>query len=172
MKGRLELALLGNVEIHRDGIPVAGLTSSKAQALLCFLAVTGRPHLRPALAGLLWGEMPEENARGNLRKALTNLRQSLAPHLQISRQAVAFNQDSPYSLDVELFLARVGDAEAVIQDLQGAVELYRGDFLERFYVRQAPAFEEWVLAQQTRLRELAVQALHTLAVHHTRQGQA
>ena len=28
----------------------------------------------------------------------------------------------------------------------------------------------WVLAQRARLRDLALQALHTLAVHHTRSG--
>ena len=52
------------------------------------------------------------------------------------------------------------------------MELYRGDLLEGFYVRQAPAFEEWVLAQRVRLRDLALDALHTLAVHHTRRGPA
>jgi DNA-binding SARP family transcriptional activator/tetratricopeptide (TPR) repeat protein len=174
MKGELQLALLGNLEIYRDGVPLTGLRSSKAQALLCFLAMTGRPHLRPTLAGLLWGELPEVNARGNLRKAVADLRRLLAPHLQISRQAIAFDRDSPYWLDVERFEAKVGGAatEVAIGELQEAVELYRGDFLEGFYVRQAPAFEEWMLAQQARLRELAEQALHTLVVHHTRQGEA
>jgi DNA-binding SARP family transcriptional activator len=53
MPKKLELALLGNVEIRRDGLPVTDFKSSKAQALLCYLAVTGQPHTRPALAGLL-----------------------------------------------------------------------------------------------------------------------
>jgi DNA-binding SARP family transcriptional activator len=53
MAEELQLVLLGNPTIRRDGVALAGLTSAKAQALLSYLAVTGRPHLRPALAGLL-----------------------------------------------------------------------------------------------------------------------
>jgi ABC-type oligopeptide transport system substrate-binding subunit/DNA-binding SARP family transcriptional activator len=171
MSGELQLALLGNVEVRRAGVPVT-FSSSKAMALLCYLAVTGRPHARPALAGLLWGELPEANARNNLRKALTHLRKWIAPHLSITRQSVAFNPALPYRLDVQHFEAGVRGAspEADIERLQAAVELYQGDFLEGFYVRQALAFEEWTLAQRARLRELALDALHTLAVHHTRRG--
>ena len=55
MTKKLELALLGNLEIRQGGVPVTDFESSKAQALLCYLAVTGHPHTRPALAGLLWG---------------------------------------------------------------------------------------------------------------------
>jgi predicted ATPase len=51
------------------------------------------------------------------------------------------------------------------------VALYRGDFLEGFYVRDAPTFEEWVLVQGTRLRELALQALHRLSKHYAEQGE-
>jgi ABC-type oligopeptide transport system substrate-binding subunit/DNA-binding SARP family transcriptional activator len=159
--------------VRRAGVPVT-FSSSKALALLCYLAVTGRPHARPALAVLLWGDFPEANARNNLRKALAHLRQWVGPHLSITRQAVAFNREPPYWLDVEVFEAGVRGAssETDVERLQEAVELYQGDFLEGFYVRQALAYEEWVLAERARLRELALDALHTLAVHHTRRGEA
>jgi DNA-binding SARP family transcriptional activator len=179
MSKKLELALLGNIEVRQDGVPVAGFRSSKAQALLAYLAVTGRPHLRPALAGLLWGEMPEAAARRNLTQALSNLRRVVGSYLEVSRQAIAFNRQASYWLDVELFLAQAGEtaaehasARADITRLEAAVALYSGDFLEGFYVRDAPAFEEWMLAQRARLRELALQGLHTLADHYARQGEA
>ncbi|MEI2692113.1 MAG: hypothetical protein V9H69_21370 [Anaerolineae bacterium] len=68
--------------------------SSKVPALLAYLAVTGRPHQRDALAGLLWGEMPDAAAANNLRQALSNLRKLFEPHLLITRDTVAFNRDS------------------------------------------------------------------------------
>jgi DNA-binding SARP family transcriptional activator len=169
MVEQLDLALLGTVEIRQGGIPLAGFRSRKVLALLCYLAVTARPHLRPTLAGLLWGELPEANARSNLRKALANLRQLVAPHLRITRHEVTFDRECPYWLDVESF-EQVASTGTDIAQLQDAVELYRGDFLEGLYVRRARAFEEWVLARRARLRELALDALHTLAVHHTRRG--
>jgi DNA-binding SARP family transcriptional activator len=81
---------------------------------------------------------------------------------------VAFKRDSPYWLDVERFEALA--AGAGVEGLRQAVELYRGDFLEGFYVRDAPEFEGWVLARRARLRELAMGALHRLAIHFTQQG--
>ena len=169
MTEQLQLLLLGNLQVRRAGAQVTGFRSSKVKALLCYLAVTGRPHLRPILAGLLWGDAPEANARSSLSKALTNLRQVVPGLLISTRQEVAFNRESPYWLDVEAFGEGVSPGMN-IERLQDAVELYRGDFLEGFHVRQAPAFEEWALTQRTRLRELALQALHTLAAYHTQRG--
>lgn len=70
--------------------------------------------------------------------------------------------------EVEIFESDI--AHNSIDALQAAIALYRGDFLDGFYVRGAPEFESWVLAQQARLRELAIQALHTLATHFAGQG--
>jgi DNA-binding SARP family transcriptional activator len=172
MAEELHLALLGHLEILRSGLAVTGFTSNKVQALLCYLAVTGRPHLRPALAGLLWGELPEASAHNNLRKALSILHRLVGPYLDIRRDSVAFNRTSAYWLDVEAFEDGVGCSTGKngVEPLEKAVALYRDDFLAGFYVHNAPAFEEWALAERARLRMLALEALHTLAVHYSRLG--
>ncbi|MCP4289578.1 MAG: AAA family ATPase [Gammaproteobacteria bacterium] len=168
----LRLTLLGHPTFSLDEEQITNFRYSKAQALLCYLAVTGRTHARSALVGLLWGNLPEAKARTNLRRILTTLRRRVDSHLLITRQTVAFNQDSPYWLDVAEFEARVGNAatESDITRLSEGIALYQGDFLEGFYVTKAPEFEEWLLAEQGRLRELALQGLHTLATHFTEQG--
>src|SRR3990170_2143724 len=100
MVKELRLALLGGLQITRGETPLMGFVSSKAQALLCSPAATGRPHSRAELAGLLWGEMSEAGAAANFRKALSNLKQLAPHHLVITRQTIAFNRESPYWLDV------------------------------------------------------------------------
>jgi DNA-binding SARP family transcriptional activator/predicted ATPase len=164
----LTLRLLGKPQITYAGKPVTGFISAKAQALVFYLAVTARPHTRESLAGLLWGEMPEAQAAKNLRNALSNLRALVGSQLLISRDQVAFDRDSPYWLDAEVFLSALsGDlAKKDLTTLHRAVELYQGDFLEGFYVTDALAFEEWMLARRSLLNGLMVQALHTLVVKH------
>jgi predicted ATPase/tetratricopeptide (TPR) repeat protein len=78
---------------------------------------------------------------------------------------VAFKPECDCWIDVAAFESRVGDASSTtdIRHLKQAVELYRGDFLTGFYVLHAPDFEAWMFAEQARLRELAIQAFHTLA---------
>lgn len=166
MAAKLELSLLGPPTITLNGEPVGGLRYSKAQALLYYLAVTGRPHSREALAALLWGDLPEDAARTNLRTVLSKLRALLGPYLVITRQTLSFNRESPYSLDVEQFVAYLRNPDPSAQDLKAATQLYRGDLLAGFSVHDAPGFEEWLAVQRDWLQGLVLQALHGLASHH------
>ncbi|MEZ4767395.1 MAG: BTAD domain-containing putative transcriptional regulator [Caldilineales bacterium] len=164
----LEIRALGGLQVSNDGAAVTGFVSSKVAALLAYLAVSGRPHQREALAGLLWGEMPDAAAANNLRQALTNLRKLAEPHVHITRDSVAFNRTAPYALDVETFrdLLRLSGGQPSGQRiglLRQALTLYQGDFLEGFYVRDAPDYEDWALLQRVQLRELALRGWDTLA---------
>jgi DNA-binding SARP family transcriptional activator/predicted ATPase len=175
MKQPLRFSLLGGINITLGGEPVTGFVSSKAQALLCYLAVSGRSHTREALAGMFWGNVPEADSRASLRQALSNLRKLIGAHLVITRQTAVFNQDSPHWLDVVAFEALLQDGrkadEAAINALQQAVSLYQGDFLAGFYIDDCPAFEEWLLNRQERLQQLALQAWQQLVTYHTRRGE-
>ncbi|RMF27061.1 MAG: hypothetical protein D6759_18385, partial [Chloroflexi bacterium] len=186
------------MQLFQGDTPLGDSLPAKAQALLCYLAVTGRPHFRPALAGLLWSEKPEAKALMSLRQALTTLRRHFAPHLIITRQTVAFNREAPYWLDVEAFEELVSPrgagapswavirwdhrgwepggehprlSPARLSALRKAMDLYRGDFLEGFHVRGAPAFEEWLVLERERLQAQARLALHALAAHYVSQGE-
>ena len=169
----LQVSVLGALAITRDKRPVTGFASAKVQALLCYLALTARPHSRDTLIGLLWSEISDADARTSLRQALTNLRRLVGDHLSIDRETVAFDRSSSYSLDAEQF-SRTGDwrleigdwTPALISNLQSAIELYRGDLLEGFFVRDAPEFEEWLLTQRERFRQQALQVFHTLVAYH------
>jgi predicted ATPase/DNA-binding SARP family transcriptional activator len=164
---KLELSLLGTATVNLHGERVSGQVPAKSQALLYYLAVTGRQHSREKLAGLLWGDKPEARANASLRKSLSGLRKLFGDSLVITRQTVALNQASDYWLDVKAFetaLAEHGTDSEGLQLLAEALDLYRGEFLEGFSVQQAIAFEEWVLSEQERLRQSAIQALHRLSL--------
>ncbi|MCL4296543.1 MAG: tetratricopeptide repeat protein [Anaerolineae bacterium] len=172
----LQLHLLGKPEVLLNNRPVTEFETNKAQALLYYLAVTGCAHSREVLADLLWGDMGEATAKRNLTKALSNLRHLLEPYLLVDRQSIAFNQAQPYELDVTIFQASIeasmllesGPSEE-LSPLRKAVNLYRGDFLEGFHVREALAFEEWHLSQREQLRETMLQGLDLLVKRYTNQ---
>ena len=161
---KLEMMFLGGLQLSQDGTSLVDFSSEKGKALLCYLAVTGQPHSRASLAGLLWPESLEANARASLRKVLTEIRTKAPPCLNSTRQTVAIDPDASTWVDVIQFERSVTVA-ADIDGLQEAVALYQGDFLERFLLPDAPAFDRWALRQRARLRQMAVEALHTLATH-------
>ena len=165
----LQMSLLGPLQLKIDDTALVSLVSGKAQALLCYLVVNGRSHSRQALAGLLWGDLPEADARRNLRGVLMKLRQELAPYLDISHQAIGFNWASSYRIDIVEFRNKIENSD--IATLEQALSLYRGEFLEDFYVRDAPDFEAWVGHQRTNYHQLVIKAYDLVISHYLQNAQ-
>ena len=177
----LKIHLLGGLQIARADAPITDFISNKVAALLAYLAVTRRAHSRDKLASLLWGEMSDADAKNNLRQALTNLRRVADDCLTITRDSIEFTGNcfldstkfesgikNASSLNLEPLDQTQGKPASVI--LTDSLTLYRGDFLEGFYIRDTPNFEDWMLVERARLRELALQSLHTLTQFHTQRG--
>lgn len=186
---QLSLALLGPAHVALDGQPVTGFDYAKVRALLFYLAVEHHhAHRRDALAELLWPDQPPQVARNSLRQALATLRRAIHDHeasppfLLITRETLQFNAASNYTLDVQTFAelvaahARHAHAPADarpdwIEQLQTAVRLYRGPFLDGAVPRDSAAFEEWVLLRREWFERHALDALAYLADYYEAHGE-
>jgi DNA-binding SARP family transcriptional activator len=124
------------------------------------------------LASLLWGNAIETTARTSLRQTLYALRRSLRhaepQPLRSDGDTVSLCCDS-VAVDVAEFEQRV--AEGTPLALAEAAALYQGGLLEGLTV-QEPPFEDWLLGQRERLRELALGALARLLAHQRASGAA
>jgi DNA-binding SARP family transcriptional activator len=175
---RLSLSLLGPFQAALDGEPVAAFESNKVRALLTYLAVEAdRPHSREKLAGLLWPERSDQDASANLRYALSNLRAAIGdrkaslPFLLVSRQTIQFNRASDAWVDVAVFAELLASPAPSLSDLEQAVDLYRGEFLEGFFVGDGVAFEEWTLLKREQLGRQMRAALYRLAAMYEQRGE-
>jgi DNA-binding SARP family transcriptional activator len=166
----LRLTLLGGIGMSAGDTPVTGFISAKAQALVCYLALTGRTHARQAVAALFWQDLPEAAAATNLRVVLANLKRLLGDALLVTRQTLAVNPASRLWVDAVDFGELTAPTHADPLLLQRADSLYQGDLLDGFVVRNAPAFDEWVLGQRELLRQRALRMLRLLAAHHAEQA--
>ena len=162
--------MLGGMEMLRAETPLTGFVSAKAQALVCYLALTQRSHARSTLATLFWQDLSESAAATNLRVVLANLKRILGPSLIITRQTLGFNPLNAPWVDAVAFCELADPTQADPLLLQQADALYVGDFLAGFIVRNAPAFDEWVLGQREMLRQRAIRMLRLLALHHVERG--
>jgi DNA-binding SARP family transcriptional activator len=168
----LHLNLLGGFQAQMDdGRPLV-LVRKKAQALLAYIAVEpAQAHLRDKLAALLWGNSSDQRARHSLRQALFAIKRAIPAAvgtllLFLDTEAVAVERRN-VRLDVAAFEQLVADGSS--EALARAAALYRGDFLEGLGV-QEPRFEEWLVAQRERLRELALDALAKLLAQQSGAG--
>ena len=166
---RVRLALLGGFQVRVDQGQPENFPSGKVQALLAFLALPpGRAHARDTLATLLWGGLGEVKARASLRQALFMVRKALPalPILVIEGDSVALD---PAIVEVDLVRFERRVADGTPPALEEATALYQGDLLAGLAVSE-PAFEEWLLTERERLRELAIEALAKLLAHHRQVG--
>lgn len=184
----LALSVLGKFQVWIDDVPVSSFESDKVRALLAYLAVEAdQAHRRETLVGLLWPDCPEGDARHNLSQALFNLRLALGdhtakpPYLLITRDAIQFNRASDYSLDLDQFNGYFGDwgknwsqeridASPLLTQLEAMARLYRGEFLQQFFLDDSAEFEAWVLVQRETFHQRAMNVLTTLVNEYEQQA--
>lgn len=167
MAYELQLLLLGRPQIIQDGSPL--FIFHKAQALFYYLAVTGRSHQRSSLLNFLWGHIPENNRKNNLRVTLSYLRKNLGDYLMVNRHTVSFNPPASCWIDVEELKTVLQSSPKTIERLQEVVKLYQGPFLEGFQVPEEKEYEAWVAITRRKIQELVIQAMHTLALRYQEQ---
>ncbi len=128
---------------------------AKVLALLTYLVLEPGPHSREELAGLLWGESPEPEARASLRQAIKHLRDCFGEIVSCNRLVIELSQ--PVRCDVKDFRARV------TEEPQRALSADIPRFLAGFSIRHAPQFDDWVAATRRELLQQYEYALGTLA---------
>ncbi|PID86621.1 MAG: hypothetical protein CSB13_03600 [Chloroflexi bacterium] len=161
------LRFFGGLALSLGEQDLTRLLSVKARGLICYLALTGRPQSRLALAGMFWGEKPEADALRSLRVDLTKMRKYIAPYIEVSRQTLAFSAKELCWIDTDAFnhylmLAKNVDGSAARTHLRGVANLYVGDFLEGYQAGDAYGFEEWMMVQREGFRAQALSSLEKL----------
>lgn len=178
---RLVLHGLGAFKATLDAVDLTAFSTDKVRALLIYLALeTAQPHRRELLASLFWPEMPQSTALTNLRLALHRLRQTFdevvpdasATLLISTRQTLQLNA-AFVTVDVASFQTLLAacaghghqalhTCDECLARLAQAVELYQGELLAGFGVKDAPAFEEWLLLRRETLHQQVLASLHRL----------
>jgi DNA-binding SARP family transcriptional activator len=126
----------------------------RRMALLTLLgSSTSESFSRDRLVGLLWPESDERTARHLLADSVYVLRRALGAG------AIATSGDelrlSPQGVRVDITEFRHALAAERWAD---ALALYRGDFLDGFFVRNASEFERWASSERARLHADAIRA--------------
>jgi adenylate cyclase len=162
---QLKITLFGGLAIQHRSKPVQGLSTHKVEALLVYLACKRQEVSREELATLFWEDQSQEKALASLRVALTNLRKHLEAYLTVSRSALGIPPGVDVWLDVQQF-----DQHMHLGEYEQAIALYRGDFLQGFYLRDSTLFEDWVRQERERYRKQYESGLHILVDDSLQNG--
>jgi DNA-binding SARP family transcriptional activator len=162
----LSLKLFGDVKLMRGPNGEIALPR-KTRMLLAYLASDGgNPIPRDKLAGLIWHDRAEEQARHSLRQCLFTFAKSIgddaAPLVDADRNHVSLNT-SIVEVDTWRFERLL--AENTPDAMRQAVALHTGDFAAGVSFDDE-TLDTWCAAERTRFRELCYETLARLSSHY------
>ena len=179
----LQARLFGHFELLCDGEVVYLGRNGKALAILKYLlAQRTRPVSQDHLMGWLWPESNLKKARWSLNSAIHGLRKLLSGCSSSAPVNYILLEEGYYRLspavevatDVDEFdtryeqgrrLERAGRPEEAAAEYEGAVELYRDDYLVE------DLYEDWTMVERERLANAYADMLDRLAIHYMESGQ-
>ncbi len=172
----LTVNMLGPVEIQRD--PTRALAADawptrRARDILCF--IISRRHRRASkdtIIDTFWGETDFDVVEKNFHPTISHIRKALNSNQPLKQNFVLYrdgdyqlNTEFSYRIDIEEFDRLVSEGESArrarkfeecVKAYEGALALYRGEFMQGSY-------EPWVEDQRTYYREQYLRLLEALA---------
>lgn len=152
---RLTVSLLHSFQLVCDGEPVDLPVST--QRLVAFLALHDHPLLRVYVAGALWLESSEERAAASLRSSLWRLNQPGLKVVDGVNGRLGLAQGVEVDLRSSTALAHgFLDGTPSIEDARRDTAALSGDVLPDWY-------DDWIVMERERFRQLRLHALEALA---------
>ncbi|SFT86058.1 DNA-binding transcriptional activator of the SARP family [Geodermatophilus amargosae] len=155
--GGFELDLVGRGRSTADDLPRA------VQRLVAHLCLSTRA-TRTATAGHLWPDVPEDHAHGSLRSALWRLNKAAPGLVEVSGSALHLAADVRVDVRDLGAWARRAMAPTGVEDVVLPDAALLGDLLPGWY-------DDWVLLERERLRQVRMQALEAVAARLASLGR-
>jgi PAS domain S-box-containing protein len=165
MEARTQVKALGGLAIVAADGSDRRLPTRKARALAVYLAVHAGQRLpRTKLATLLWADEREASARHSLRQALSSIRAVFGADAVLADEEWVSCRPGVIAVDAIEFEQRTDGG--TLEAIEEAAQIYCGDFLEGQEIGE-PAFDEWLLVERERLKDVARRNLGQLLVRRT-----
>lgn len=163
-RAKPSLSLLGGFELRLDGRPLH--TPLSAQRVVAFLALNPGRVSRTFVAGHLWTFASEERAAGALRTALWRLRRPASMLVQSEGPWLSLGPDVEVDVADSSRLARglLDDADTAIARTAFAGLRDAAELLPDWY-------DDWVLIDRERFRQLRLHALERLCLDFSAEGR-
>lgn len=166
----LRLEFFGGLTVTDRNGDRCNVRAARARALLAYLALAPRgAFARSHVAGLLWPDVSEEEARHSLRQCLSLTRQALGAEAD----ALTFDRDrvglKPGAFESDVACFRRLAASSQPEDWTRASILCAGELLAGIDLAGTP-FDEWLAAQREDVNQEAISVLARVARTQSASG--
>ena len=158
----VELHLLNSFGVVRDGLSVE--IPIGAQRLVAFVTLLGRPVRREYVAGTLWPDTSDERAAANLRSTLWRIQSQVRGLIVASDGCLRLGPEVWVDLRLAEELTHRVLEQTSLADDPGELALLAADLLPDWY-------DEWLLFERERFRQLRLSALEQLCDRRAAAGR-
>lgn len=163
-RNRLRLSLLEGFSLTQSGRPLQ--LPMGTQRLICFVALHDGPLQRIFVAGSLWPDTTERHAAANLRSALWRLSQpGPTPVLIATAKTLALAQT------VWVDAREASEAARILQARKSTDATRLPPFTRFTKDLLLDWYEDWVIIERERFRQVRLHALENLSTIHRRAGR-
>lgn len=164
MQKQLEINVIGQMTVQRNGVAVPLISSRKTRALLAYLAITGQPQRREHLCEMFFDNT--NDPRGALRWSLSKLRLLLkeggVSQLIGDQDTVTIDMQD-VTLDCDVVRAIHDDPKPTAEQLRHAATLLAQKPLASLELPRAEDYQIWLLGEREELQSLRGGIIRKLA---------
>lgn len=148
---------MDTIKVNLFNIPTVYLNDKKisfplrkAEALFYYLIVNNKA-TRDELVGLLWADFNEKKAKKNLRNTMYKIRKTFGTDIILSsyKRVICINPEIKIIKDIDIFM----------EDRQKDIEVYTGEFLKGFYIKDAENFISWMMNKRDYYKDIYMKKL-------------
>lgn len=176
---KLEIYLLGRIDILWQGQSILDKLSHKSIGILSYISGDrDKAYSRNKIANIFWDSSDSSSSRYNLRYNIWSLRKifkSTEGKLDLfisDKENIRLNEEFDVYIDAEDFQKRIEkNLENSIEELEKIKNLYKGEFLEGFYIKDSSQFNDWVFYEREKFQRNYIKVLSKLQNHYKSQGK-
>lgn len=164
----IRLRVLGPLDLRDDeGTEYRNVLAQPKRLALLVTLVVGPPGFRrrDSLHALLWPDLDQSHARSALNQAVHFLRRELGGSVGAGIMSRGADEIGIDTSSVWCDAMEFGD-HIEAGRFQEALNLYRGNLLEGFFVEQGGTFEQWLERERDLLRAAAAKAARAAVGRH------
>lgn len=145
----INFKLFGNPTITENGKEIY-LPPGKVSALLYYILLK-KVVYRDEAAAIFWGRSNENRAKVSLRNAIHKIKRAFGEGVieTPNKTILSINDKLDIFVDIEEFE----------KDPINNLNLYYGDFLGSFYIKDCPEFEYWVLEEKNYYKDMYINSI-------------
>jgi len=151
----LSINMFGQMSISYNGASIAAKLSKKLMALICLLVLNAHREMsREKITAYLWPDSDEESARYNLRYNLWVLKKVIPldtngqSFVLITKDSCRINKRYRFQCDKLRIDEFDVQGKSAVEELIQLKELFKGEFLEGFYLKNCDEFNEIILFER------------------------